>query len=252
MDLLETQVSDLRTFLGAGGLPSATNTTATASSTPNAGIGTAAAALQQVMSGSTPGASGGASGLGLGSVPVAGLTQGGGSGTPHSSTGYSLPNPNPYNSHHHSQVPQHLQPLRDFGSHDFASGPIRGTAESTSHGGPRPSIAGSTTASLTNNPHDPYRRNSSAFSPRGDSSAQNDMNHMAYDSPAAQSDTQDHPTGQASRHNSTTSGSAAKRKAAGDDDGASASSKQQRSKRNRVCSFSIHTALFHQTHLHSS
>ncbi|KAJ4419852.1 hypothetical protein N0V85_000830 [Neurospora sp. IMI 360204] len=240
MDLLETQVSDLRSFLGAGGLPSATISTAATSSSQNA-IGTAAAAIRQGMPGSTPAASGGA--LGLGSMSVAGLTGGQGGMpssaalSPHSSTGYSLPNPNPYNTHHHSQVQQHLHPLqshqRDFGSHDLASGPMR-TAESTNHGPPRPSIAGSTTASLTN-PHDPYRRNSSVYSPRGDHSAQNDMNPMNYDSPAAQSDTQDHPTGTASRNNSTTSGSAAKRKV-GDDDGASSSAKQQRSKRNRYIS----------------
>ncbi|KAK1782420.1 hypothetical protein QBC45DRAFT_368205 [Copromyces sp. CBS 386.78] len=244
MDLLETQVSDLRSFLGAGGLPS-TTPTATASSSPNA-IGTAAAAIQQGMPGSTPGASGGA--LDLGSMSVAGLTGGSGGGghggmpsnaalSPHSSTGYPLPNPNPYTGHHHSQVQQHqLQPLqshqRDFGSHDFTSGPMR-AAESAGHGGPRPSITGSTTASLANH-HDPYRRNSSVFSPRGDNSA-HDMNSMNYESPAAQSDTQDHPAGTASRNNSTTSGTAAKRKA-GDDDGASGSTKQQRSKRNRYIS----------------
>lgn len=244
----------MRSFLGAGGLPAATTSTATASSSPNA-IGASAAAIQQGMSGSTPGASGSA--LGLGTMSVAGLTSGSGGGhaggtlptsaamSPHSSTGYSLPNPNPlYNSHNHNQMQQHIQPLqsqqRDFGSHEFAPGPMR-AAESTNHGPPRPPIAGSTTASLTN-PHDPYRRNSSVFSPRGDNSAQTDMNPMNYDSPAAQSDAQDQPNGPTSRNNSTTSGTAAKRKA-GDDDGASSSTKQQRSKRNRVCSFSIH--MFH-------
>lgn len=212
----------------------------------------------------------------MGSMSVAGLTGGGvgGGGSQHgggmpsnvalsphnSSTGYSLPNPNPYTStshnHHHSQVQQHqLQPLqthqRDFGSHDFAStGPMRAVAESANHGGPRPSIAGSTTASLANH-HDPYRRNSSVFSPRGDNSAQNEMNNMNYDSPAQQSDTQDHPTGTVSRNNSTTSGTTAKRKA-GDDDGASSSAKQQRSKRNRVCSFSIHTLYLIQFYVLSS
>ncbi|KAK3492643.1 uncharacterized protein B0T23DRAFT_453682 [Neurospora hispaniola] len=246
MDLLETQVSDLRSFLGAGGLPSATttNTTSTApiSSSPD-GIGTAAAATQQGMSGSTPGASGGALG-GLGSISATGLTGGSGGGVvqggmpssaalpPHPSAGYSLTKSNLYNSHHHLHPLQSHQ--RDFGPHDFTSGPMR-TAEGANHGPPRPSITGSTTASLAN-PHDPYRRNSSVYSPHGDNSAQNDMNYGSM-SPATQSDTytQDHPTGTAPRSNRTTSGSAAKRKAA-DDDGASSSTKQQRSKRNRYTS----------------